>query len=196
MNQRIFHGSFTAQTLAGCLISFFNHGNLRVQVVGENPTVVVQIASSDHSTSGGQTALSILLQNVEDGVAVQISQQDWLGVAASLGYTALATFRNPFNLLGRIDDLAQDIENLQLSDEVWKVLEGNAKALGTGYDLTNRLQRYVCEYCNVANPPGEPTCIACGAPLGNIQPITCKNCGYLILREDLFCPNCRLPIKR
>ena len=196
MNQRIFHGNFTAQTLAVCLISFFNHGNLKVQVIGENPTVIVQIASSDQSTSGGQTALSILLQNVEDGVAVQMGQQDWLGVAASLGFTALATFRNPFNFLGRIDDLAQDIENLQLSDEVLKVLEGNAKALGTGYELTNRLQRYVCEYCNVANPPGEPTCIACGAPLGNMQPSTCKNCGFLLVKEDSLCPNCGISLRR
>ena len=74
MNQRIFHGDFTAQTLAGCLISFFNRGNLRVQILGENPTVLVQIASAEQSTSGGQTALSIFLQNVVDGVAVQMEQ--------------------------------------------------------------------------------------------------------------------------
>jgi len=196
MDQRIYHGNFTAQTLAGCLISFFDRGNLRVQVVGENPTVLVQIASAEHSSSGGKTALSILLQNVEDGVAVQVGQQNWLGVAASLGYTAISAFRNPFNLLGRIDDLAQDIENLQLSDEVWKVLEDNSRALGTGYELTNRLQRYKCEYCNVANPPGEPTCIACGAPLGNVQPSTCKNCGFILGKSEKVCPNCRQPVYR
>jgi hypothetical protein len=196
MDQRIFHGDFTAQTLAGCLIAFFNRGNLRVQIIGENPTVLVQIASTAYSALGGQTALSVLLQNVEDGVAVQMGQQNWMGVAASLGYTALSTFLNPFNLLGRIDDLAQDIENLQLSDEVLKVLEDNARALGTGYELTNRLQRYTCEYCSVANPPGEPTCIACGAPLGNIQPTTCKNCGFILVKNEKVCPNCRQPFKR
>lgn len=196
MDQRIFHGDFSAQTLSGCLIAFFNRGNLRVQALGENPTVMVQIASAEHSTSGGQTALSILLQNVEDGVAVQLSQQKWLGVAASLGITALAALQNPFNLLGRIDDLAQDIENLQLTEEVWKVLEENAKALGTGYELTSRLHRFVCEYCNVANPPGEPTCIACGAPLGNVQASTCKNCGFILLKNEKVCPNCRQPINK
>ena len=196
MNQRIFHGDFTAQTLASCLITFFNRGNLRVQVLGENPTVLVQIASVEHSSLGGQTALSILLQNVVDGVAVQIGQQNLLGVTASLGLTALSALRNPFNLLGRIDDLAQDIENLQLSDDVWKVLEDNARALGTGYELTNRLQRYTCEYCNVANPPGEPTCIACGAPLGNVQPSTCKNCGFILVKNEKICPNCRQPVKK
>jgi hypothetical protein len=196
MDQRIFHGDFTAQTLAGCLIAFFNRGNLRVQIIGENPTVLVQIASTAYSALGGQTALSVLLQNVEDGVAVQMGQQNWMGVAASLGYTALSTFLNPFNFLGRIDDLAQDIENLQLSDEVLKVLEDNARALGTGYELTTRLQRYTCEYCSVANPPGEPTCIACGAPLGNIQPTTCKNCGFILVKNEKVCPNCRQPFKR
>jgi hypothetical protein len=190
MDQRIFHGDFTAQTLAGCLFSCFNRGNLKVQVIGEDPTVMVQIATKEFVSSGGNTALSVLLQNVEDGVAVKIGQQTWLGIAASMGFTALLAMRNPFNLLTRIDDLAQDIENLQLTEEVWKTLEENARILGTGFELSARLKRYVCEYCNVANPPGEPTCIACGAPLGNIQPITCKNCGFLLLRSESICPNC------
>ena len=98
--------------------------------------------------------------------------------------------------MGRIDDLAQDIESLQLSDEVLKVLENNARALGTGYELTNRLQRYKCEYCDVANPPGVPTCIACGAPLGNVQSSTCKNCGFILVKNEGICPNCQQPVKR
>ena len=167
-----------------------------MQILGENPTVLVQIASAEQSTSGGQTALSIFLQNVVDGVAVQMGQQNWSGVAASLGLTALSALQNPFNLLGRLDDLAQDFENLQLSDDVWKVLEDNARALGTGYELTNRLQRYPCVYCNVANPPDEPTCIACGAPLRNVQPSTCKNCGFILEKNEIICPNCRQPVKK
>lgn len=83
--------------------------------------MLVQITSAEHSTSEYQTALSILLQNVKDGVAVQFGKQNWLGVAASLGITALSAIENPFSLLGKIDDLAQDIKNLQLADEVLKV---------------------------------------------------------------------------
>jgi RNase P subunit RPR2 len=194
MEQRIFHGDFTAQTLAGCLISYYNQGNLKVQVIGENPTVMVQIASADQAASGGKTALSILLQNVEDGVAVKVGQQNWLGIAASMGFTALLAMRNPFTLITRIDDLAQDIENLQLTEEVWKMLEENARILGTGYELSERLKRYICEYCNTANPPGEPTCVACGAPLGNVQPTTCKNCGYILINNEFICPNCKKKI--
>jgi hypothetical protein len=191
MEQRIFHGAFTAQTLANILITTFNRSNLKAQVIGEDPTMLVQFASREHAHSGGNTALSILLQNVEDGVAIKLGQQSWLGIAASMGFTALLAMRNPFNLLTRIDDLAQDIENLQLQDEVWKTLEENARALGASFDLSDRLRRIACEYCNVANPPGAPTCIACGAPLGNVQPFTCKNCGYVLLKNESVCPNCR-----
>ena len=191
MDQRIFHGAFTAKTLANILITAFNRGNLKTQVVGEDPIILVQIASREYTPSGGNTALSILLQNVEDGVAIKIGQQSWLGIAASISFTALLAMRNPFNLLTRIDDLAQDIENLQLQDEVWKTLEENATALGASFELSNRLRRIVCEYCNVANTLEAPTCIACGAPLGNVQPFTCKNCGYVLLKNEPVCPNCR-----
>jgi len=55
------------------------------------------------------------MQNVEDGVSVQIGQQAWLGVAADLGISALNALRNPVSLINRLDGIAQDIENLQLS---------------------------------------------------------------------------------
>lgn len=190
MIQRFFHGNFSADDLAECLIIHFNRGNLKVQKIGRDPKVAVQIATSQWHTSGGETALSVLFQKVEDGISVQLGQQSWLGIAASLGYTAFTTMRNPFNLLGRLDDLAQDIEYLQLSDEIWKVLETNALAMGTGYELSARLHRYVCEYCNVANPSGSPSCIACGAPLGYIQPTSCRQCGFILQYNESKCPNC------
>lgn len=194
MDQRIFHGNLTARTLAHYLISTFNRGNLKAQIIGEEPSILVQIASRENARSGGNTAISILLQNVEDGVAVKLGQQSWLGIAASMGFTALLAMRNPFNLLTRIDDLAQDVEYLQLQDEIWKTIEENARAMGASFDLSDRLRRIACEYCNVANLPGAPTCIACGAPLGNIQPFTCKNCGYVILKNETICPNCNKSI--
>ena len=52
-----------------------------------------------------------------------MGQQAWLGIAASLGTTAISVLRNPWNLVNRLDDLAQDIENLQMSDDIWKILE-------------------------------------------------------------------------
>lgn len=194
MEQRIFHGDFTPDDLAICLLVHFNRGNLVVQKLGAEENVIVQIRTRQNLNAGGQTALTVTFQKVEDGVAVQVGQQALIGVAASLGFSALAAIKNPFNLLHRLDDIAQDIESIQLSDEVWKVLLSNAKALGSGYDLSARLHRVMCGYCLTANQAGTPSCAACGAPLGEAQPTTCKKCGYIILPFESRCPNCKQAI--
>jgi hypothetical protein len=140
--------------------------------------------------SGGQTALTISLETVKDGVMVELGQQAWLGVAASLGQTALFALRNPFSLLGRLDDLAQDIESMQLNEKTWQVIDQVVANLGASYALSEKLARIACEYCGSANPLGEANCIACGAPLGDVHPTTCKNCGFVVSVEQLICPNC------
>jgi len=190
MERRIYHGKIIPEDIARSLIAHFNRGNLRVQQVGSGEHIAVQISTRDRPESGGQTATSVDIQTVEDGICVQIGQQAWLGVAASLGMTALAALRNPWNLLGRLDDLAQDIESLQISEEVWKIIEATAQASGAGFQLSERLRRMVCSYCSTANPVGESSCIACGAPLGDEQPETCKKCGFVVTHAEKFCPNC------
>src|SRR5512142_1491234 len=122
MNQRIYHGNIDPVILANALTGHFNRGNWRVQQIGDRNKLIVQIATSGRPMSGGQTALSIILQRVEDGVSAEVGQQAWLGVAASLGASAFAIWQNPFSLLDRLDDIAQDIENLQMTEEVWRVL--------------------------------------------------------------------------
>jgi len=191
MEQRVFHGNLTPTDVSQALMAEFNRGNLRTQLLGESDNLIVQIATRSGAMSGGQTALTVNIQKVEDGVMVQIGQQQWLGVAASLGTTAFAVLRNPFNLLGRLDDLAQDIESLQLTEKVWQVIAGVIRAAGAGTQLSERLSRLTCEYCGTANPVGEPSCIACGAPLGEAQPTTCVRCGFVVTREETVCPNCR-----
>ena len=78
----------------------FNQGNTQTQLLGESNNLTVQIASSQYSRSGGRTAVSVNLQQIEDGVMVQVGEQQWLGVAASLGQTAISALLNPINLLG------------------------------------------------------------------------------------------------
>ncbi len=190
MDQRIYHGKITPDNFARSLIAHFNRGNLRVQQIGNGDEIAVQIASRQGAQSGGQTALGISLQRVEDGVSVQVGKQVWFGVAASLGWTAIAAIRNPFTLIDRIDDLAQDIESIQLTDEVWQVLDLTARSLNAGHELSERLRRLVCDYCNTPNPVGEPSCMACGAPLGDVQPLACPNCGFVITTKQSRCPNC------
>lgn len=191
MERRILHGNLRPNDIAQALMAEFNRGNLHAQVVGQVNKLAVQIATRMGSLSGGQTALTVSVQKVEDGVMIEIGQQAWLGVAASIGHTAISALRNPFSLLGRLDDLAQDIENMQLQENVWKTIDRAAAALGASHELSERLQRIVCDYCETANPLGEGSCIACGAPLGGAHPTTCPSCGFAVTKEETVCPNCK-----
>lgn len=191
MERKIYHGNVKPADIAGALIGEFNQGNLRAQILGQSDKMVVQVGSRLDAISGGQTAMTITIQTLEDGIMVELGQQAWLGLAASLGMSALAALRNPFNLLNRLDDIAQDIEHLQLNERIWQVISQTAQAAGASADLSDRLKRLTCEYCHAANPVGERSCLACGAPLGRVQPNTCKKCGYVVKASDRACPNCR-----
>ena len=194
MDRRIFHGNISPTDVARALEAEFNQGNTQTHLLGENNNLTVQIASSQWSHSGGRTALTINVQKVEDGIMIEMGEQQWLGVAASLGQTAIATLINPLNLLGRLDDIAQDVSNLQLNDKVWQVVTRVVGEAGASQQLSERLSRITCDYCGAANPVGEPTCLACGAPLGKEQPKTCKKCGYVLEHDEKFCPNCGQPV--
>ena len=122
MNQRFFHGNLSPAQLAQALIAEFNRGNLRAESIGEGDRLAVQIGTRPGVSSGGQTALTVTIETAADGVLIQVGEQTWLGTAASLGRTTMATLMNPWNLLGRLDDLAQDVENMQLTE---RVLEGD-----------------------------------------------------------------------
>lgn len=191
MEQRVYHGELSPSYLAKALIARFNQGNLRAQQIGSGDQVIVQIATRQGALSGGLTVLSVSLQAIEGGVSTQVGKQAWLGIAASLGVTAFQTLRNPLSLVGRLDDLAQDFESLQLSELVWETIESAARGAGASYELSERLRRLVCTYCSTANPVGEPACIACGAPLGKLQPSTCVKCGFVLRVDEHVCPNCR-----
>jgi RNase P subunit RPR2 len=191
---RIYHGDLNPSDIARNLIAHFNRGVYQVQQVGRDPKIAVQIATHRSAQSGGQTALTITIHKLEDGISIQVGKQAWLGVAASLGMTALSALRNPFSLIGRLDDIAQDIESLSLEEEVWDVIERTSRQHGAGTELSDRLKRYICPFCNTANPPGEGRCIACGAPLGDIQPRTCLNCGFVVRTFERVCPNCHVKL--
>jgi len=190
MERRIFHGNIKPNDIAHALMAEFNRGNFFAQVLGNKDRMAVQIATRMGSASGGQTALTINLQTVEDGILVELGQQAWLGVAASLGHTAISALRNPFSLLGRLDDLAQDIESMQLNEKTWIVIERTVSTLKASYVLSEKLARLTCEYCGAANPVGEACCLSCGAPLGDAHPTTCPSCGFVVSIHETVCPNC------
>jgi hypothetical protein len=196
MEPRIYHGNITPESIGSALLAKFNRGNLRATQYGDEELVIIQIATREYVSSGGSMAMTVTLKNVEDGVAVQVGKGSMLGTIASLGLTTLATLRNPLNLLGRLDDLAQDIENLQTEENVWGVIDEVMRTAGASYELSERLRRMVCSYCNTPNPVGESSCIACGAPLGDVQPETCENCGFVLKHGETRCPNCGQPVIR
>ncbi len=190
MEPTIFHGTITPADIAQALMAEFNHGNLRAQVFGQSDHMTIQIASVQGARSGGPTALAVDVQKVEDGILVRVGQQQWVGIAASLGQTALAALLNPANLLGRLDDIAQDIQGLQLNEKVLAIISREVQSKAASTQLSERLSRITCTYCGSANPIGEPNCIACGAPLGAVQPRTCSKCGYVLVYGEKTCPNC------
>jgi hypothetical protein len=195
MEPRIFHGNLTPLEIGRALIAEINRENIRAQMFGNPSNLIVQIATRPNRQSGGTTAISVSVKQVEDGVAVQLGNQAWMGVAASVGQTILSTWRNPWNILSRLDDLAQDIESFNISDKAWGVIENVARSAGASFELSERLRRIECEYCGTANHTGESNCIACGAPLGKVQPDTCRKCGFVIQKKEKTCPNCGTPIK-
>ncbi|GAB4473387.1 MAG: hypothetical protein Kow0088_08650 [Anaerolineales bacterium] len=193
METKYYHGKITPERIAHALVAAFNRGSLRAQIVGQEAHLMVQIATHPNASSGGHTAIGVRIDAIPDGVAVNIGQQEWLGIAASLGKTAISAWRNPLSLLGRLDDLAQDLENLQLISKIWKTIEDTIQEVDASFELSEKLRRIQCPYCRTANPIGEAHCIACGAPLGDVQPRTCLNCGFVVT-EEAICPNCGQPI--
>ena len=194
MDERTYHGRVTTADFALALLTEFHQGNLRAQVIGEGDKVMVQIASPVVRTSGGQTALAVQLTRVEDGVHIRVGQQQWMGVVASLGETIFRALRNPWMLVDRLDDLAQDVMSLQLTENVWRTIDRTADSLGASTVISERLRRLTCAHCLTANPVGAPSCMACGAPLGPAQPAACLNCGFVVAARTLVCPRCGTPL--
>jgi len=187
--QRTYHGDINPDEMAAALVAAFNQGNMRTQQVGEGDKVMVQIATRQGG-SGGKAALSITIQRVEDGVSAAMGQHEWLGVAASLGQTALTTLLNPWNLIGRLDDIAQDVTSLTLVDKAWEAVEKFAQAAQITKTISERLQTVACPFCGTANKVGAPDCVNCGAPLGEHQPLSCPKCGNVMPAKSKFCANC------
>lgn len=190
MKTKIYHGELELDEVAQALANFFNRGALAANLRKTGDQAFLQIATRDGRKSGGPTSLGVTLRQVNDRLEVQVGKQSVLGIAASIGATALLALRNPLNLLGRLDDMAQDIEHLELDDQVWEVVERLANDAKASHELSVRLKRMTCEYCTVANPVGEGRCFACGAPLGKSHPYGCPNCGYAVVPTDRNCPNC------
>ena len=189
-DQRTFHGVITPQDFANALLAKFHRGGMLTQQRGRPSNLVVQIGTARRRRSGGSTAMTVHLSAVEDGVYVNLVEQQLLGLAASLGQTALMTLLRPTSILCRLDDVAQDISSLTLADRIMDTLKDTAATYGASYEISQRLRRLTCPYCGTANPVGDPNCVACDGPLEYEQPIACDNCGFVSEAGIEKCPNC------
>lgn len=196
LQQRTYHGPIEAEDLARALAADLSGLGLESQVLGDPDHLVLQFGSRHWPRSGGRTSLTVHLIEVEDGVMVRVGEQQWLGVAASLGTTALMALKNPFSLIGRIDDVAQDIQSLTVRERVWTVIEDAARGLGASLKISETLRRVTCSYCRTANRVGASSCLACCAPLGGAQPVTCAECGYAVPANVSECPQCSTSISQ
>jgi hypothetical protein len=196
MEKRTYRGDLTPTDLAQALVLQFNGGNLMAQQVGQENHVLVQIASRDWNWAGPQAALTVGIARTEGGVEVSLGQQRWLGAVADLAQTGLMALVNPLSLISRIDDVARNISGLSLPQQVWQAVEHYCDSVGASLGLTAQETMVTCPYCGVGNPIGAPKCGACGAGLGDAQPVSCPRCGLLLDHDASFCSRCGTAIRQ
>lgn len=191
MITKTYYGKFQVNHFLNFLAATFRDQNLDVNVSNHGKRNVVRFVSSRGAKSGGQFALNLILTEFEGGVRIDIGTPEGLGVAASLGKTALFTLLNPYNLLVRLDDVAQDIENITLDQSLLKEIERYMRTNHLTLKLSSSLSKTVCEYCHSINDYGKSNCVSCGAPMGDTLLKTCPRCGFAMKNKLSRCPQCK-----
>jgi len=172
-------------------VARFSHGDLKAQrVAGQDGHWMVQIATREWGWGAARSALSIGIAPVEEGIRVTVGEQRWLDVVASLAITGLGALINPISLLGRIDDIARDVGQLTLPDQVWDTVEHYCDSVGAKLGLAEKQLVVTCAYCGVGNPVGAGKCSACGGSLAGVQPVACPKCGFVVSQDARFCSRC------
>jgi hypothetical protein len=85
MEHRIFHGQFSSMNWWNACRIHFNRGNLIVQKVDYDDGVGIQIKTRDHPHRVGIPHWVSILNRWKMVYTVQVGQQTWMGIAASLG---------------------------------------------------------------------------------------------------------------
>jgi hypothetical protein len=191
MEQRTYHGKVTPRDIANVLVSRFTSDDLSAVATGDAEKIIVNISSAGYQ--GGRTALAVGLSPASNGVLVTVGDHNLLGLAADLVQTGLGAWRNPLALIGEIDDVARNMEKLNLPAQVWEAVDHYCQSMGAG--LTPEPTTVTCPYCGVLGPIGAGTCAACGAPLGRAQPVTCPKCGKLLPADLDYCTRCGSPLR-
>jgi DNA-directed RNA polymerase subunit RPC12/RpoP len=131
----------------------------------------------------------------EKGIVATMSEERVEGVFLDLVKTGVKALLQPLSLLGELDDVARNIQQLRLRDAVWEAVEQYCReeeATKGGGPMAH----VVCPYCGTPNPVGQLTCSACHAPLAEVQPIACPRCGFLNDPENARCVQCGAILKQ
>ncbi len=189
MDERTYHGDLKPDDIADALLAQFNQGSFVAQRLGQGDRVIVQIGARDRRR-GVENALAVNITRAADGVNVALGQQQWTDMAADMARVGLGALFNPWSLLGNLDEIARDVGSLSLPAQIWQVVDAVCKSAGGGLGGAPAQMMVKCEYCGVANPAGASVCSACGAGLGDVQPVYCPQCGQAAPHGAQFCSRC------
>ena len=189
MDQRTYHGKIDPDQVVNALIARFNQGSTAAQRLGLGDRAIVQIGTLDRYRRV-ENGLTVTITQTADGVNVSVGQQAWLDAAADLAQAGLGALFNPLSLLGKLDEVARDVSSFGLPQQVWETVEKYCRSVGAGLGGSAQTTALVCAYCGAANQPGAPTCVGCGAPLGEVQPVYCPHCGQVAAHGTKFCARC------
>jgi len=190
MNERQFRGNITPGNLADALVTQFNRGDYRAKKTGRGAQALVQISTNRRRRGEPDTAVAVTITPTPDGVKVSMGEPQWLDIAADLVQTGLGALLNPWSLVHEVDDVARNVQDLNLPQEIWATVDQYARTVGSRPALPPEPVAVTCPYCRTGNEIGEGRCVSCGAPLGDAQPVRCPSCNRLLPAGTARCPKC------
>jgi predicted RNA-binding Zn-ribbon protein involved in translation (DUF1610 family) len=189
MEQRTYHGDLDPDEIANALLAQFNQGAFAAQRLGQGDRALVQVGTRDQR-GRMENALTVTISKIPDGVNVAVGDQQMLDAAADLAQAGLGALFNPLSLVGKLGEIASDVSSFSLPQQVWETVDKYCKSVGAGLGASPAQMTVACPYCGVTNPAGAPTCLGCGAPLGEAQPVYCPQCGQVAPHGAKFCSRC------
>lgn len=186
-NQRMFHGTISASTLADQLDARYHDRQHHTAVQKSAGSVVIQIGSK-HGTP-----ISVHIADTEGGVLVSMGRgRDWLDRAGDASeMIERAASGSPIALLAMIPDVIGELQKENLAPGIWNAINdicSLTRALA-GEEKAPQNPK-VCLYCGTANPPELESCQACGGALPVNLPRICPKCSRAHTSDALFCQAC------
>jgi len=196
VEQRAYHGQIEVEPMAQALAAQFDTGTTHARWLKlENGAALVQVWSRRVERDDPVAMLTLRLTPSATGIVATMSEERVEGVFLDLVKTGVKALLQPLSLLGELDDVARNIQQLRLRDAVWEAVEQYCReeeATKGGGPMAH----VVCPYCGTPNPVGQLTCSACHAPLAEVQPIACPRCGFLNDPENARCVQCGAILKQ